>query len=224
MRTLIRRSLPLIVVLLLLTPVAVFAQSGAAARLVELVFSEDESSVHIEDTIQSVARVTFTHDGKTYVMKAPVTIELDSTIPLADSMSTTDTATRVGVFAVEILSLSEPEEIEIGYTTIEPSEEGNKLVSLSFKLTNLDDEPQRLPYSDAVIGIDDLGRKFEVAKVLGSDGSSCDEINPGESTECLAVFDVDADVDIVNIEFHVLDDRVLPVPAVEDSEEDEEEE
>ena len=212
MRTLIRRSLPLIVVLLLLTPVAVFAQSGAAARLVELVFSEDESSVHIEDTIQSVARVTFTHDGKTYVMKAPVTIELDSTIPLADSMSTTDTATRVGVFAVEILSLSEP------------SEEGNKLVSLSFKLTNLDDEPQRLPYSDAVIGIDDLGRKFEVAKVLGSDGSSCDEINPGESTECLAVFDVDADVDIVNIEFHVLDDRVLPVPAVEDSEEDEEEE
>ena len=60
--------------------------------------------------------------------------------------------------------------------------------------------------------------------MLGSDGSSCDEINPGESTECLAVFDVDADVDIVNIEFHVLDDRVLPVPAVEDSEEDEEEE
>lgn len=224
MRTLIRRSLPLIVVLLLLTPVAVFAQSGAAARLVELVFSEDESSVHIEDTIQSVARVTFTHDGQTYVMKAPVTIEVDSTFPLTESILTTDIAARVGVFAVEILSVSEPEELEIGYTTIEPSEDGNKLVSVSFRLTNLDDEPQRLSSSKSVFGVDDLGRKFDTLRVLGSDGSSCHEINPGESTECLAVFDVDPDVDIVNVEFHARDERVLPVPAVEDSEEDEEEE
>ena len=72
---------------------------------------------------------TFTHDGQTYVMKAPVTIEVDSTFPLTESILTTDIAARVGVFAVEILSVSEPEELEIGYTTIEPSEDGNKLVS-----------------------------------------------------------------------------------------------
>ena len=46
---------------------------------------------------------------------------------------------------------------------------------------------------------------------------------PARSIECLAVFDVDADVDIVNVEFHARDERVLPLPDVEDSEEDGEE-
>ena len=145
MRTLIRRTLPLIVLLLLLTPVAVFAQSGAAVRLVELVFSEDESSVHIKDTIQSVARVTFTHDGKTYVMKAPVTIDVDSTIPLAQSTLTTDAAARVGVFAVEILKVTEPEEIEGLRGEITPSASTNKLIAVSFRVTNLSDQAREFP-------------------------------------------------------------------------------
>ncbi len=111
MHALFRRLIPVVVVLLLLTPVAVFAQSETAAQLVELVLSEDDSSVTIEDTVQSVAQVTFTHDGKTYVMKVPVTIDLDSTIPLADSLLTVDAASRVGVFAVEVLKVTEPEKV-----------------------------------------------------------------------------------------------------------------
>lgn len=220
MRALLRRSLPIIILLLLLTPVAVFAKSETAAQLVELIFSEDESSVQIEETIQSVARVTFTHDGKTYVMKAPVTIEVDSTIPLTESTLTTDAASRVGVFAIEILSVTEPEEVERGFTTVEPSSDENKLVAVSFRLTNLDDEPHQFIWAGDLFGIDDMGREFEVTKLLGSDTASCVEINPGESTECLAVFDVDADVDIVNLEFHVQDERVLPLPDVEDEDEE----
>ena len=95
---------------------------------------------------------------------------------------------------------------------------------MSFRLTNLDDEPHQFLFSDAVIGIDDLGRQFGAENVLGSDGSFCGQINPGESTECHAIFDVDADVALVSIEFHVQDERVLPLPDVEDSEDDEEEE
>ena len=70
MHSLFRRLIPVAVVLLLLTPVAVFAQTETAAQLIDLVFSDDESSVQIEETIESVARVTFTHDGKNYVVKA----------------------------------------------------------------------------------------------------------------------------------------------------------
>ena len=44
-----RRLIPFVVALLLLTPVAVFAQTETAAQLVELVFSDDESSVSIEE-------------------------------------------------------------------------------------------------------------------------------------------------------------------------------
>ena len=157
-------------------------------------------------------------------MKVPISIEVDSTIPLTDSSLTVDAASRVGVFAIEILSVTEPEEVERGFTTVEPSDDENKLIAVSFRLTNLDDEPQQLIWIGDLLGIDDLGREFEATDILGSDSSLCDEVNPGESTECLAVFDVDAGVDIVNIEFQVRDERVLPLPDVTETDEDDEEE
>lgn len=55
MRTLIRRSLILVVLLLLLTPVAMLAQSETARQIVELIFSEDDSSLKITETIESTA-------------------------------------------------------------------------------------------------------------------------------------------------------------------------
>ena len=216
MRTILRRLLPVLVLLLLLTPVAVFAQSETAAQLIDLVFSEDESSVQIEETIQSVARVTFTHDGKTYVLKAPVTIEVDSTIPLEKSALITDTASRVGVYAIEILSVTEPDEVQVGYSEVEPSGNDSKLVVVFFRLTNLHDESKRL-YGHSVFGVDDMGRQFDVEALLG-----CDDVNPGVSTECYAVFDVQSAVKIVALELHVLDERVLPLPDVDDEEAEEE--
>ncbi|MDE2815195.1 MAG: hypothetical protein OXM03_06465 [Chloroflexota bacterium] len=221
MRTLFRRSLVLVVLLLLLTPVAILAQSETARQIVELIFSEDESSVHLEETISSVARVAFSHDGKNYVVKAPVTINVDTTIPLADSVSATSSASRVGVFVVEILRVTEPEEVERGYTTVEPSGDDHKLVAVEFRLTNLDDEPRQLLWDGSITGIDDMGRSFEDAELLGEDSSSCEEVNPGESTECVVVFDVSSDVTFVGLEVRMEDKRVLPVPAVEDIEEEE---
>ncbi len=229
MRTLFRRSLPIFILLLLLTPVVVFAQSGTAAQLIELVFSDDESSVQIEDTIQSVARVTFTHDGKTYVMKAPVTIAVDSTIPLAESMLTTDAAARVGVFAVEILKVTEPEEIEGLRGEITPSASTNKLIAVSFRVTNLGDQAREFPdkafriyesvddYKE-LVGIDDLGRRFNFEEILG-----CGEVNPSGHADCVAVFDVANQVTFSKIKLHVMDEGVISVPPVEDSEEEEEE-
>ncbi len=111
-------------------------------------------------------------------MKAPVTIEVDSTNPLEKSTLLTDTASRVGVYGIEILSVTEPVEVQVGYSEVEPSGNDSKLVVVFFRLTKLHDESKRL-YSHSVFGADDMGRQFDVEALLG-----CDDVNHGVSTEC----------------------------------------
>ncbi len=93
-------------------------------------------------------------------------------------------------------------------------------------MTNLVDESWEFQGSwfgdEQLIGVDDLGRGFEVQKVLG-----CGKVSPGGYEDCIAVFDVAGDVSITALEFYVMDKRVISLPAVtvaeEDSDEDEEE-
>ena len=223
MRTLIRRSLTLVVLLLLLTPVAMLAQSETARQIVELIFSEDDSSVKITETIESTARVSFTHDGQDYVMKVPVTIDIDETIPIADSVSATDAAARVGVFAIVVAGTSESNSMEIGYSTLQAGEE-NKLVAVDFNLTNLSDESMKFafwyrrfggdwPSGERVIGLDDMGRRFEPEGFFG-----CVEVNPGSTEKCTVVYEVGESVTIVQLEVYAIDRRVVPVPEVEEDE------
>ena len=223
MRTLARRRIIIpIVIVMLLIPAVAFAQSDAADRLVELIFSEDDSEVSITENIQSTARVTFTHDGQDYIMNVPVDIAIDETIPIADSVSATSTAARVGVYAIEVTAVEETtDEIEVGYRSVEPV--SDKLVGVWFNLTNLSDAAQEFGDifdRETVFGIDDMGRHFEMAKLLG-----CDEVNPGSTVECVAAFDVEEGVTITDIEVRAMDERVITLPEEgEESEEDDEEE
>ena len=223
MRTLTRRHILIpIVIAMLLIPAVAFAQSDAADRLVELIFSEDDSEVSITENIQSTARVTFTHDGQDYIMSVPVDIAIDETIPIADSVSATSTAARVGVYAIEVTAVEETtDEIEVGYRSVEPA--SDKLIGVWFNLTNLSDATQEFDDifdRETVFGIDDMGRRFEMAELLG-----CDEVNPGSTVECVAAFDVEEGVTITEIEVHAMDERVITLPEEdEESEEDDEEE
>ena len=225
MRTLIRRSLFLVAFLLILTPVAIFAQSETARQIVELVFSENDSSVKITETIESNARVSFTHDGQDYVMKVPVTIDIDESIPIADSVSATDAAARVGVFAIVVAGTSESNSMEIGSSTLGAGE-GNKLVAVDFNLTNLSDKTMEFAYwfrrlhtdshGERVFGLDDMGRRFEPELIFG-----CAEVNPGSTEKCIVVFEVGESVTIVQLEVYAIDKGVVPVPEVEEEEDEE---
>ena len=227
MRTLIRRSLTLVVLLLLLTPVAILAQSETARQIVELIFSEDDSSVKITETIESTARVSFTHDGQDYVMKVPVTIDIDETVPIADSVSATDAAARVGVFVITVIETVEGNSMEIGYDTLQAGEE-NKLVAVDFNLKNLSDETMKFAFwfrrfpeqshGERVFGLDDMGRHFEPEKIFG-----CAEVNPGSTEKCTVVFEVGENVTIVQLEVYSMDRGVVPIPEVEEEEEEQEE-
>ena len=226
MHALFRRLIPIVVALMLLTPVAAFARSETAAQLVELVFSDDDSSVKITETIESTARVSFTYDGQDYVMKVPVTIDIDETIPIADSVSATDAAARVGAFAIEVIGMVEGVSIEIGYYDFEAAEH-HKLVVVDFSLTNLSDESRVFSYwlrnyenwthGEGVIGLDDMGRSFRPERLIG-----CEEVNPGSTEKCTVVFEVGENVTIEQLEVYAIGKGVVPIPESEGDEEEEE--
>jgi hypothetical protein len=220
MRKLIRLSLALFILVLLLTPVALFAQSETARQIVELVFSDDKSSITLDDSVTSTAVVTFTHDGKDYQMKVPVTIEIDETIALQDSMSTTESAARVGIYGIEVTALVETtEEIEIGYSSFEPSSDEHKLALVAFILTNLSDSAKDFGRygNETLFGIDSAGRRFESERILG-----CDDVNPGDKVNCIAVFNLMNDVTLTKVEIHALDENIVTLPEAQEYEEEEE--
>jgi hypothetical protein len=218
MRTLIRSLLALLALFLVITPVALFAQSETARQIVELVFSDDKSSITLDDSVTSTAVVSFTHDGKDYQMKVPVTIEIDETIALQDSMSTTESAARVGVYGIEVTALAETtDEIVIDYSSFEPSSDEHKLALVGFTLTNLSDSAREFSSwfsAETLIGIDDAGRKFESERILG-----CGEVNPGDKVNCIAVFNLVNEVTLTKIEIHALDENTVTLPEAEEYEE-----
>ena len=211
MRNLIRRSFVLVILLLLLTPVAIFAQSETARQFVELIFSDDKSEVSISETIQSTARVTFTHDGKDYQMHVPVTIAIDDTVPLVESTSITDSISRVGVYDVEILRVSErTSEVTISYSTYAPTDEEHKLVFVVFDLTNLSTTSKdfgRYSSVELVVGLDETGRRFEMERLF-----ECDEVNPSSTVRCVAMFNVRNTVTLTKVEIIALDENTLALP------------
>lgn len=214
MRTLLRRSLVLCLILLLLLPTIVLAQTGTD-RIVNLIFSEDDSSVHVKETVQSTARVSFTHAGKDYTVKAPVTIAVDTNIPLTASVSAADSTLGVGAFAVEVIRVVESEVFE----RLDPSSEDNKIIAVVFRLTNTSDETREVldDWDDfeKIFGVDDLGRRFEMEQVLGCEG---EQINPGSARDCLVAFDVEKTVTLVRLEFYLMDKGSISLPEAEEYE------
>ena len=206
-----RKSIILIgLFLLLLIPMVAVAQDD----IVELIFTDGGAKVGVKDTITSVANVSVELDGKQYLMKVPVTIEIDSVVPLTSSLVTVESASRVGTLAIEIVATAEyTDEIEIivpglfgdREETYEPKVDGNKIAVIEFNVTNIGDEETELSFYSAQ-GVDDTGRLFEESDL------NCELINPGETGWCVMVFDIDSDVDIVALDLEVTDHRQIPIP------------
>ena len=207
----VRLAAVIALALLIVLPAIVFASTGEVGRMIDLIFTDNDSSITIDETITGTARLRFTHDGTDYVMLVPVTIDVDETLQVANAASATASADRVGVYAVEVVSITERnEEYTLNYSTVAPSE-GNKLIGVLFRLTNLSTATQRLGEHvriDSIVGIDELGRVHEAERVFG-----CGEVNPGGAVDCLAVYDVESNVNFKSVLVRALDERTLPVPT-----------
>jgi hypothetical protein len=197
---------------LLLVPAAVVAQDDIA-EIIELVFTDGGSKIAITDTFESVASVMVEVDGMQYLMKVPVTIDIDAMVPVTSSIMTAKTSASIGPFALDIVAMTESvDEIEVmvpGYSgeteeEYEPSVEGNKVVVIEFTTTNIGDEEETL-YSSYIQGIDDIGRLFEETDL------ECESVNPGETGRCVIVFDIDQSLDIVGLDLELTAHRRIPI-------------
>ncbi|NPV08901.1 MAG: hypothetical protein HPY83_13185 [Anaerolineae bacterium] len=207
-----RAAILTVLAMLLLVPAIALAQ-GTASDIVELVFTDGGAQVGITDTIESVAAVTVEIDGQQYLLKVPVTIDIDTAVPLTSSLLSVPAAARVGQLGIEILAAEEfTEETEVafpgfwgGEKDLAPSSDDSKLVVVSFDITNCGNEQASLS-SYNVQGVDDTGRRFEELEF------SCEDVNPGETGHCVSVFDLATDVNIIALDIEVTDHRQLPVP------------
>ena len=197
---------------LLSIPIAVVAQDEIN-QVVELVFSDGESKVSIVDTINSTASVSVEVNGQQYLMSVPVTIDIDSTLPLTSSLTTIASGTRVGSWGIDLKGSSESaERTEVvvpglfGDTeeSYEPVD-GNKIVLVEFDATNVGAEMDSLSQFQ-VSGVDAAGRVFDAQDL------HCPSLNPGESGGCLMVFDVQQSVDIVGLVAEITDRKELAIP------------
>ncbi len=204
-----RLAVPILITVLLLIPVIALAQGNA----IELSFTDGGARVGITDTIESIAAVTVEIDGQQYLLKVPVTIDIDAAVPLTSSVASVPAAARVGQLGVEILEVAEfTEETEIvfpgywgGRQDVAPSSEENKLVAIAFGITNVGREQLSLD-SYNTKGIDDTGRLFEEIDF------SCEDVNPGGSGRCMIVFDVPAEVSITGLDIEITDHRQIAIP------------
>ncbi len=196
--------------LLLLVPAVALAQD----TIVELVFSAGGSQVSITDSFTSTAAVSVEVNGTRYLMKVPISVNIDSTLPLTSSLVTVENMARVGSMGIEITGIQEAtEEIEVVLPgpfedreeDFEPSVDGNKIVVVNFNITNLGVEEDSLG-SYAAQGVDDTGRLFDEEKL------ECEYVNPGETGRCVMIFDVDQAVDIVALDIELPDHRQIPIP------------
>ncbi|MGI6209357.1 MAG: hypothetical protein ACOYEW_14240 [Anaerolineae bacterium] len=200
-----------VVAILLLVPAIALAQ-GTSSEPVELSFTDGGAQVGITDTIASVAAVTVELNGQQYLLKVPVTIDIDTAVPLTSSLVTVPASARVGQLGIEILEVEEfTEETEVafpgfwgGEKDLAPSSEENKLVVIGFNIINAGVERRSLDGYNTQ-GVDETGRLFEET------GFSCEDANPGGTGRCVAVFDVPSDVNIVALDIEVTDHRQIPI-------------
>lgn len=199
--------------ILLLVPVAVMAQD----KITELVFSADGSKFTVKDTVDSVANVTMELSGTQYVVSVPIKIDIDATVPLSQSLTSVEDGRRVGQYEINIISNGESDkDVDVLMPTpfgkseekeFEPTE-GKKIAVVRFEVANVGGEPLTL-YTHQVKGVDDGGRLFEEKDL------ACLEANPGESTECVIVFEIEQAGHIAALDIEVVDHQQLAVPSVE---------
>ncbi len=156
-------------------------------------------------------------NGTQYVVSVPIKIDIDATVPLSQSVTSVEDGRRVGQYAINILSNEESDkDIDVLMPTpfgkseekeFEPTE-GKKIAVVRFEVANVGDEPLTL-YTHQVKGVDDGGRLFEEKDL------ACLAANPGESTECVIVFEIEQANHIAALDVEVADHQQLAVPGVE---------
>lgn len=207
----------LALIILLVLAVTVSAQdSDSSAKKeketgpVQISLDGAEGTLGITHEMTVMAEAELNIGGQIYKISIPATVVIDTQQLLAEAGAATTADSHVGPFSWRVVEVLEESEYEEGYTEVEASSDDNKLVVVKYEMTNMAD--QTLGIWDAnveVFGIDDLGKVYESSKNV------CDDIDPGETLSCTWIFDVPADVNMVNTKIEALQSRQLSLSAAQ---------
>jgi hypothetical protein len=165
---------------------------------VTITWDDANGTISVADELQTMAEIELTVGDKTYRLKVPVTIRIDTLAGFVDANLSVPVAEQVGIFQIEPISVQTLEgDYEKNYRTASPASADNVLVLYTANLTNLDEETVDPTYTSSLeaIGIDDTGKSYEEAL------RACDKIDPGETATCEFVFDVPGNVKLVDMKF-----------------------
>lgn len=167
-----------------------------------------EGTLDINHEMTVMAEAELNIGGQIYMISIPATVVIDTQQLLAEVGAVTTAESHVGPFSWHVLEVIEDVEYEEGYTEVEASGDENKLVIVRFEMTNMADETLGIWDADvAVFGVDDLGKVYESSQNI------CDDIDPGETLACTWIFDVPADVNMVDTKVEALQTRQLSLSA-----------
>lgn len=153
-------------------------------------------SLIIQKEIETVADVQLTVDGTVYQVRLPVTMQIDTSVPLTEANLSSPAGNQVGVLLIEPIQIEEIEgEYEKEYRTVNPSSEKNEVVVYRAHVTNLHNATLNGGYTSnlEVTAIDEAGNEYDEEERI------CDDIDPGETLACEFIFDVPKTANLVDL-------------------------
>lgn len=184
-------------------------QESASTGPIEIALDSAEGTLGINHEMTVMAEAELNIGGQIYKISVPATVVINTEQLLAEADAITNIESHVGPFSWVVTEVIEGDEFEEGYLDVDASGDANKLVVVRFDITNMANETMSIWEADvAVFGVDDLGKVYESTK------NDCDDIDPGDTQSCLWIFDVPADVNMVDTKVEALQTRQLSLSSV----------
>ncbi len=180
------------------------AQESVSETPIEIALDGAEGTLGINQEVTVMAEAELTIGGQIYKISVPAKVVIDTEQILAEAGAIVNVDHQIGAFAWNVIGMEETSSYESGYTEVEASSDDNKLVVVTFDMTNMADSTLSIWDAEVdVFAVDDLGKTYESSKEI------CDDIDPGETLSCTWVFDVPADVNMVDTSISAMQTKQL---------------
>ena len=211
-----RTAVLIIIAVLILVPAVVLAQ-GKAGDAIELLFTDGGAQVGITDTIESVAAVTVEIDGQQYLRKVPHADHRHRHRRAPKQQPRVRPRRFPGGFVRGGHPgdrRSSPTRPRGGHARLLGRRRGKTwLPAATATSCSWSASRSPTPARSRTRWTHTTPKEWTTPVRLFEElDFSCEDINPGETGSCVAVFDVAADVNIVALDIEVTDHRQIAIP------------
>jgi hypothetical protein len=185
--------------------------NNAESETISVNLEGANGALDLKHTLETYANVNMTVGDQIYRLRVPVTVQIDASTLLADSLVSAPAQQQVGVILLEPLRVETIQgEYQKQYRTVSPASPENVIVVFTAKVTNLHNEPLEARYSSTLrtFALDDTGNTYEEEERF------CDSIGPGVTIECEFIFDAPASANLVDLKVETVAFKRFSFPTL----------